>query len=272
MSYWSTALRSNLSRRAAHYAAQNGLQRYESKGRDPVTLFPRATDERSHGNFHPASFASIAAYDGWSARLTKPHTRRTTALPSPYDETACELDSCTSSDALLMNVACYPGAISGRIAELLSVRPGLRPRFGVPGAVPLRDGTVDATELDMQIGETNVEAKLTESDFTARPFAHVERYAGLYDVFEREALPRTETEYLSYQLIRNVLAIAGRPHAKFLVLMDARRPDLLHEWWALYGAIRDVLVRQRCGFVLWQELTADAPGPLREFLEEKYGL
>jgi hypothetical protein len=31
-------------------------------------------------------------------------------------------------------------------------------------------------------------------------------------------------------------------------------------------------LRQRCGIVLWQELAAAAPEPLREFLALKYGL
>ena len=81
-----------------------------------------------------------------------------------------------------------------------------------------------------------------------------------------------EPDYVSYQLLRNVLAIARHPHRHFRVLLDSRRPDLLREWWTIFGAIRDPAVRSRCGFVLWQELAAACPAPLQEFLVRKYGL
>lgn len=174
----------------------------------------------------------------WSSRLRSElirradayaHPRRRAALPAPHNATAGELDSCTSSDALLMNCFCFPGMIDGAIARLLHVRPGSVPQFGVDGRGLLVRGGIDSTEIDMCVGPTQVEAKLTESDFTRRPKAHVERYAALYDVFERELLPTIDGEYLSYQLIRNVLAIAQRPELRFTVLIDARRPDLVRD-------------------------------------------
>ena len=278
MTNWSNALRADLCARARSYADHSRLEAYTSKGSPGVVLFPSSGDGSRHGNFHPKSFAAILAEADWRARLTKPHTRRAKALPEPHNKTACELDSCTSSDALLMNVMCYPGAIAGDLAALLGVPAGTRPQFGVPGEVPLQAGSADRTELDMRLGETNVEAKLTEASFTSKPVTHVEEYADLYEVFEPAALPLADTkpgkeaEFLSYQLIRNVLAVARRPAAKFRVLLDARRPDLLREWWVLHGAIRHVALRQRCGFVLWQEVAASAPEPLRDFLVRKYGL
>lgn len=272
MTQWSARLRADLSARAAQYAAQTGTAAYQSLGPAGVILFPLAADELTHGNFMRESFSAIMGDSTWRKRLDKPHTRRAKALPSPHDGTARELDSCTSSDALLMNVFCYPGVVSGKIAEQLRVPPGSRPAFGIAGDVLLKDGTTDTTELDMQIGDTNVEAKLTESDFTSRPVAHVERYADLYEVFDATALPRDAGSYLSYQLIRNVLAVARRPTAHFKVLIDGRRPDLLHEWWTLHSAIRDADLRGRCGFVFWQEIAAAAPAALRQFLGAKYAL
>jgi hypothetical protein len=124
----------------------------------------------------------------------------------------------------------------------------------------------------MQIGGTNFEAKLTESTFTTSPIANVEKYVGLYETFDRAALPREGEEYLGYQLIRNVLAIATKPESRFKVIIDGRRPDLLREWWSVYGAISSADVRKRCGFILWQEIAAASPAPLREFLAVKYGL
>jgi hypothetical protein len=278
MTNWSNTLRAELCARARDHAKHTGVDYYASRGKAGVVLFPPSADGLRHGNFHPTSYGAINAEVEWKRRLTKAHPQRDKALDEPYDQTACELDSCTSSDALLMNVMCYPGAVAGGLARLLGVEPGTRPRFGVRAKVPLKDGKVDETELDMQIGETNVEAKLTEATFTSKAVAHVERYADLKEYFDIVALPQTDTlpdggrEYLSYQLIRNVLAVARRPAAKFRVLLDARRPDLLREWWVLHGAIKSTDLRERCGFVLWQEISAEVPKPLREFLALKYGL
>lgn len=271
MTNWSARLREDLCARAAAYATQAGVASYKSGGSPPTTLFPLAPGGRSHGNFEPQSFAALAANASWRQRLEKPHTRQR-GLKPPYDATACELDSCTSSDALLMNVFCYPGAVAGSLATLLGVRGGTTPEFGVAGDVPLRGGRTDATEIDMRLGETNVEAKLTEADFTRRAKPVVDRYDGLNDVFETALLPADGDDYLGYQLIRNVLAVARRPAARFLVLLDARRPDLLREWWTVHTAIKDGGVRARCGFATWQEVAAEVPAPLRAFLSLKYGL
>ncbi len=134
-----------------------------------------------------------------------------------------------------MNIMCHPGFVTDQVAALLSIVPGVAPQFGVPGLVALRGGTVDAAEVDMQIGDTNVEAKLTETSFTSAKVSHVERYEGLYDVFDPSLLPIStsvadpDAEYQGYQLLRNVLAIVRRPTARFCVLLDARRPDLHRE-------------------------------------------
>ena len=278
MTVWSDALRRELCGRAAEYAASMDAPFYRSLGASGVVLFPPAAERRIHGNFHPASYQAIVADPAWASRLAKPHAQRARALPSPHDTSACEMDSCTSSDALLMNIMCYPSAISGALSELLGVAAGDTPEFGVAGAVPLANGAVDSTEVDMRIGTTHFEAKLTETSFTTKAVAAVERYADLDLVFVRTAMPMAggdgddAASFASYQLIRNVLAVVRNPVARFVVLIDGRRPDLLHEWWRVYGAIRDAEVRARCGFVLWQELAQASPAPLREFLALKYGL
>lgn len=272
MTIWSARLREELCKRATAYAKSTGMTYYESLGDSPVTLFPASSDKATHGNFALESFEAISRNNAWRSRLDKSHTRRAKALPAPHDATAKELDSCTSSDALLMNVFCYPGVATGPIATLLGVEPGMTPVFGVDGKVPLVGGRADGTEIDMRLGNTNVESKLTESSFTERPKDDVERYEGLYDIFDRSLLPTEGDNYLGYQLIRNVLAIAKNPVARFLVLVDARRPDLLHEWWSIHTAIRDGALRARCGFVTWQEIAAAAPPKLRTFLAAKYAL
>src|ERR1035437_5469971 len=109
MTQWSDRLREDLCSRAAAYAEKSGVSSYASKGKAAVTLFPLAADGASHGNFAEESYSAINAKPVWRSRLDKSHPRRTNALPAPHDATAKELDSCTSSDALLMNVFCYPG-------------------------------------------------------------------------------------------------------------------------------------------------------------------
>jgi hypothetical protein len=271
MTLWSAGLRDELCTRAASYAKQSGVTAYQSRGDAPVTLFPPAMDGTSHGNFAPSAYSAIVSNTEWRARLEKAHSRKK-GLPAPHDETARELDSCTSSDALLMNVFCYPGLVSGAVAELLGVAQGTLPEFGVPGEVPLAGGTTDRTEVDMRLGDTNVEAKLTESDFTSKSLDRVEQYRDFETTFEKGLLQRTGDAYDNYQLIRNVLAVAAMPSRRFVVILDARRPDLLRAWWETHSAIRDAGLRARCGFVLWQELAAKAPLQLREFLAAKYGL
>jgi hypothetical protein len=269
MSYdWSGRLRHEIAERATGLAQRLELPSYSSGG--GTRLFHAFDDGARHGNFNDETYAAILANDSWQPRLTKAHTHRE-SLPAGPGKTACEMDSSNSSDALLMNCFCYPGAAERIVTSLL---PDVRfesPEFGAPGDVQLSNGKVDSTEVDMRIGNAIFESKLTERDFTSKAFAVVERYRALNEVFDTAALPKSPSEYKSYQLIRNVLAAAQHGWA-FYLLCDARRPDLLHEWWAVHSAIRDISMRRRCGFLLWQEVAAVSPPLLRSFLGEKYGL
>jgi hypothetical protein len=202
--------------------------------------------------------------------LEKPAAAKN-ALPEERQAGAKELDSSNSSDALLMNCFCYPGAATAILAGLLPGLEGGEPEFGVLGKVPLLNGTPDMTEIDMRCGRIIFESKLTEADFTSSPKPHVQRYRDFANVFECNLLPQTGEEFRGYQLIRNVLA-ASVHDCSFIVLCDARRPDLLREWWKVHSAIRDGQLRARCGFLQWQEVAHACPGPLQEFLGRKYGL
>ncbi len=97
-----------------------------------------------------------------------------------------ELDSCTSSDALLMNVFCYPGVFQrGPMVQLLglSTAAELRPSFGFNPGVPRRDAGRD-TEVDLKVEDLLIEAKLTETGFTDKRIEVVERYCDFQAVFE----------------------------------------------------------------------------------------
>ena len=266
---YAAALRYELSARNQAYARRHGLEHRESRGQPPVVCYRPTLD--THGNFLLPSYRAILRHDGWRKRLRKPHTSAREAFPRE-GLTWCELDSSTSSDALLMNIFCYPGVLrSQSLVSLLGIEAPALPRFGVKARVPLSDGRADRTEIDMQLGNLLVEAKLTESNFQQKQKRAMELYRGFGEVFDASELPQTDELYLSYQLIRNVLAAFANDCA-LCVMLDERRPDLREQWFAVMRAIRIHDLRLRCKVLTWQELAAVLPNRVQDFLEEKYGI
>ncbi len=192
-------LRRELGERSRTWA--QGRAHVESYGQPGVIVF--APEDGRHGNFLEESYVAIAAQPEWFRRFDKIHSHGR-ALPRP---TLCgsdgqprkwrELDSSMSSDALLMNIFCAPG-----VAQLAGVRGGLAvdvgwggqdlPIFGWKARVPLANGRVDRTEVDMRWGNLLVESKLTEADFQTRAAKVVEGYRDFDVVFDRDRLPRAE--------------------------------------------------------------------------------
>jgi hypothetical protein len=280
-------LRRELCARNAVFAAEKGLTHVPSYGEMPVTVYAPETDGLRHGNFYAASYRAILKREEWARRLEKVHTQARTCLPQS-DRRWRELDSCTSSDALLMNVFCCPGVCGSQaIAGMLGTETCDVPEFGHrarvplklrandPGLVPLSTkapaGRFDRTEVDMRLGELLVESKLTENDFQAAPAVLLEGYRDLEEVFDIASLPRSGERYASYQLIRNVLA-AYSANSSFCVMLDARRPDLLEAWHEIILCVRFADLRTRCKVLTWQELSAALPPGLRKFLKVKYGI
>jgi hypothetical protein len=266
---WSVKLRIENSRKAKVYAKSNKMPFYESLGENPTIMFESYNGGKLHGNFLPASFSAIRKNADWLSRLNKQHSQRK-SLPEYKRNNAKELDSSNSSDALLMNVFCYPKIFNKNISNLIGTDL-VEPEFGCEGKIPLSNGKLDTTEIDMRIGKTIFEAKFTENDFTKQTKDIVHRYDVFHDVFDIKLLPQTKAHYISYQLIRNVLA-AYHHNYRFLLICDIRRPDLLHAWWVIYGAIRLHNLRVRCGFILWQEIATFADKELQLFLSSKYGI
>jgi len=226
----------------------------------------------SHGNFLPETFEAILKDSLWAGRLRKVHTQAKARLPKLCDHRWCELDTCNSSDALLMNVFCFPETFAdGRVVAILGIDAEARPKFGVRARVPMKEGRSDRTEVDMVIGDLFVEAKLTETDFQTASKEVVEQYRQFARVFARKELPQRNGRYLGYQLIRNVLA-AHATGASFCLLADARRPDLREQWFAIMRCVREAEMRTRCKMLTWQELAEVLPERLRCFLAEKYGI
>ena len=296
-----------------------GRLHVESYGGQPVVIYSSETDTDGsvrHGNFFDAAYAAIVARPQWMRRFNKVHTQGRTALPKlPCDPLRKwrELDSCMSSDALLMNVFCTPGVVeSAKLRNALGVEADATPEFGWKARVPLRNGLVDRTEVDMRLGSLLVEAKLTESDFQTRKAGVVEAYRDFDAVFDRDLLPRAairlgrpreEFEFpeeysQEYEpvAVGNEFVRVSRPPVVavepgyagyqlirnvlaayalgtgFCVVHDARRPDLREAWFSVMAAVKSAEMRVRLKVLTWQELAALLPRELQEFLDLKYGI
>jgi hypothetical protein len=265
-------LRAALRERALAYATARGLHYYESVGKkNPVVIFSATGD--NHGNFIERSYQAALQVPEIRRRLLKRHSQAR-ALPSQFSNTACELDSSNSSDALLINIFCHPEIGSGSVCQFLGIEQWAAPIFGMrvrvdgePIGPPRRH-----TEIDMVLScGLAIEGKLTESDFQQASDPYVHRYRHLEEIFDVRRLPRCRKGFESYQLIRNILA-AHQRRGRFMVLYDQRRPDLLARWEAVVQAIRIPALRNQCTAVTWQGLARVVPDELRSFLLEKYGI
>jgi len=264
-------LKFELADRARNYALARSLPFCLGYGDSPVVCF-QACGKALHGNFHPVSYKALQANPEWRRRLNKVHTTAKTVLPRAENGHWRELDSCMSSDALLMNVFCHPGVLrSTRVASVLGLQAKLNPRFGVPARVPLMNGRLDRTEVDLRIGDLLVEAKLTESDFQRARKTTILHYRDFREVFDEDLLPRVGECYNCYQLIRNVLA-AYASRCSLCVLLDARRPDLVDAWYTVMRSVKPVTLRTACKVLTWQELSRVLPASMQAFLAVKYGI
>jgi hypothetical protein len=212
---WSASLlRRDLNVRAHKFAHEQKLLHEIAPGphqdTDPLIIFGRS-ELGPHGNFHPASDLAISANPAWLRRLAKPHTASRRS-PARNDWPWRELDAAVSSDALLMNIFCHPQVFNGHtlapaVAHLLNVDRTAQPCFGITPGVPLRttrksrsktpsdpgsraNTLTDRTEIDLQLGNLFLEAKLTESNFQTAPPRLIERYRDLETVFDPHRLPR----------------------------------------------------------------------------------
>ena len=245
-----------------------------SRGASPVVIYTPCGD--THGNFIDASYRAILANPAWSTRLRKAHTAKRLARPTGPDEIIrawCELDSANSSDALLMNIFCYPSVLAApRLTSMLGIEQDVEPLFGYPARIPLIGNRPDRTSIDLRLGPLLIEAKLTENDFTFASLKLVESYSAFDQVFDRDILEMTARGVRSYQLIRGVLAAHSHPGTHFCVLCDARRPDLIEAWYAIMRAVRSYQLQARLRLLTWQELASVLPPTLSSFLDQKYGI
>ena len=272
MSALAAQLRNEITARAAQYAQQKGIAFRRSHFDFGSIVFAPQLDASLHGNFHPASYRAILKRSMWRKRLGKVLTVAERLKHWEDHRRLCELDSCCSSDALLMNVFCHPGARSrAEVRQMLGVDDRALPIFGWRARVPLLDQKFDRTEVDMKFGNLLIECKLTESSLESCAISRMHMYADFCEVFRRSELPRSSRQYQCYQLLRNVLA-AKAHDAAFCLLTDARRIDLIESWYQVLAAIRPVDLRERCKLLTFQELAPALPRSLRQFLHQKYGI
>jgi len=270
-SYYVSALRQELIARNRSYAALNLLPHVTSYGEVPVVVYQASPCGKKHGNFISASYRALTRRPEWGKRLAKVHSSADRALPKS-DCVWKELDSSMSSDALLMNIFCYPGVTKRKeVSSILGTEIGDLPEFGFKPRIPTTSGAIERTEIDMKLGSALFEAKLTEADFQRQRAAIVEGYRDLEEVFEVGDLPRRGQMYVAYQLLRNVLA-AYTLDLSFCLLLDARRPDLNEDWYEILRCIRITELRNACRVLTWQELARCLPSALQEFLNVKFGI
>ena len=264
-------LRQELSARNASYATCRRLPHAMSYGKVPIVVYQPSECGRYHGNFISASYRAILKRPEWRRRLQKVHSQGNHSLPKA-DCVWRELDSSMSSDALLMNIFCYPGVTRNRnLALLLGTDVDDVPEFGFMPRVPLVNEITERTEVDMKLGNVLFEAKLTETDFQVQVPEIVEQYRDIKEVFDHRNLPRRGRKYVSYQLLRNVLA-ANVLDLDFCVLLDARRSDLLEQWYRIMRGVRSTILQTKCKVLTWQELSGYLPSTLGDFLDVKYGI
>jgi hypothetical protein len=115
---YSSLLREELCARNASYAALHKLSHVTSYGEVPVVVYQPSPCGTQHGNFIPASYRALQRRPQWKRRFEKVHSQAGRAFPKS-DGVSKELDSSMSSDALLMNIFCYPGVTKRRELSLI---------------------------------------------------------------------------------------------------------------------------------------------------------
>lgn len=181
------------------------------------------------------------------------------------------MQSSNSSDALLMNLFCHPLLVSWKgVHKVLGFKP-TNPNFGFKALVEKQGTNGDKTEIDMDIGNYFVEAKLTEGDFTDKDVFEVNKYTKFNQHFHVNCLSTHNGCYQNYQIIRNLLA-AIQHKKRHMLLCDERRPDLVRSYMETVSCLRDQHVRKKCRVVFWQELQRACGKDLSLFLNTRYGI
>jgi hypothetical protein len=101
--------------------------------------------------FIPVSYQAIVNHPKWSRRLHKPHPRMSSIQLCEDTFVPRELDSCCSSDALLMNLFCHPRVEANEIfVSLFDFHNPPELEFGFKAKLPFTDGGSEpsSSEID----------------------------------------------------------------------------------------------------------------------------
>lgn len=213
-------------------------------------------------NFLEESYLNICMNESWHNRLNKKH--------SSFNDGTKEMQSFNSSDALLMNIFCYPKINKWKgikellqISELNEIEFGWNPDF-------CNENSNYSTEIDLKINDEIIcESKLTESNFTEKEKCIVEKYYGFNDVFDKDLLEIKNGNYINYQLIRNILTAYNYSY-RFILFIDETRTDLIRSLFNVVKAIKIADLRKKISFITWQELANKCGSDLKNYLSQKY--
>lgn len=224
-------------------------------------------------SFHPKSWKKINDNANYKSRLFKVHPNSKTKIPKVY-----EMQSSNSSDALAMNIFCFPDFVKwGGIRKLLKIQESSTIDFGFKPKVKKRIKGIskrDSSEVDIFINNSIIcECKLTEAGFTHKEKNKVQKYVSFEKVFHTGKLIQNDKNYFNYQLIRNILA-AEQHGCRFILLCDMRRPDLTKSFYQTIRCIKDeyLELRSNCEIIYWQDIAHVVGKELRIFLKEKYSI
>lgn len=266
---YSELLRQKLLESALVYAAApasiKGYNTGLEKAPETALIFDKKED-----NFHPDSWGKIVADPKYHNRTLKAH--------SSFDpmHNVAEMQSNTSSDALLMSIFCHPSINSWKgVKQLLAVTDLSNLIFGYQPGVLLKNNQMDRTEIDLFIETSSkrifCESKLTETDFVFESLEKFERYENFSAVFDIDNLPHFQGFVANYQLVRNILA-AYQFDGYFYLFIDARRPDLAKSFYQTLRCVKPTELRMRCEIFYWQDIAATLGADLQTFLKNKYGI
>jgi hypothetical protein len=209
-------------------------------------------------SFNPKTFAHISMRNEFKKRLNKVH---------PKVPNCKEMQSSNSSDALLMNFFAHPDIKEWKsMRNLISINQSDNIEFG--WNPEFENEKNHKTEIDMKIGDSIFEAKLTEKDFTKKDLQIVLAYSNVENIIDLTVLT-TDDIVSNYQLIRNLLT-AEKYGFRFNLLIDESRSDLVREFYKVKSAIKDKSLSDKFNFLTWQEISNSVGIGLKNYITEKY--
>jgi hypothetical protein len=220
--------------------------------------------DRTEDNFYDPAFRFITQNPEWAVALEKPHPEY-----SMYNE----VQSASSTMALLMNVFCNPEDEHKKALAAMFRQDKIRQNeivFGHRVELASKKQEGEIAEIDLFLNESSYsQAFLGETDMGNEPKSDLMELRDFTRVFAIGYLPQNNKSYLYSKLIRGMLA-AYQDGYDFRIITDSRRTDLIKGFYNLASSIIDVSFRTKCKPLFWQEMAGVSGVGLQEYLKEKY--